>query len=144
MRLFLTACCFTRPLVRRYGMPHGTLVQQTLILWLSHLGDVPSIIVLAGGATHLLLIIKIAKIMLILLSLFWICLHLANILLWTYRLGAQMIYLRSRSIHKACYFGNLENLRGMLDTISNKISGCSMFSAHSLGPNTIACFVNHP
>ena len=69
-------------------MSKGALVEEALILWLCHLAGFPTIIVIAGGATHLIFVIEIAKIMLILLGLFRICLNLANILLWTNWLGA--------------------------------------------------------
>ena len=82
------ACRLSFPLVWRHGMPKGALIEEALILWLCHLAGFPAIIVIAGRAPHLILVFEIAKIMLILLGLFRICLHLAYILLWTNWLGA--------------------------------------------------------
>ena len=68
------------------------------ILWLLYFAGVAAIVGLRGGATHLFLVIKVAKIMLILLCLLWISLYLGNVLLRTYWLGAHLICLLSRCV----------------------------------------------
>jgi hypothetical protein len=76
------ACRFSFPLARRDGMPEGALIEEALILWLSYFASITAIFVLGGGAAHLLLIIKIAK-LIILFGLLWIGLYLAYVLLGT-------------------------------------------------------------
>ena len=137
----ILASCLSFSIDRRNSMSEGALIMNiTLILWLftAYIG-----VIVIRRVTHLFFIIKVAKIMLILFGLLRISLNLANILLWTNWLWTKVINLWSGRIHKACHLWYLEDLRCVLDSISNTVGRCCMFTSHSLWSDTITSFMNH-
>ena len=140
----ILSSCLSFHIVRRQSMSERALIMDVaLILWLRHLAGVTAIIVLGEGATHLLIIIN-TKIMLILFCFLRIGLYLAYILLWTNWLGANLTNLGSGRVDKACHLRNLKDLRCVLNAIANTVCGCCMLAAHSLGTDTVACFLHNP